>query len=60
MSERKFYLRELDKDGLEINLKDAITESELKRRILMITGGDYREGDIDILLHGGDWPVKES
>lgn len=29
-----------------------ITDEELKRRLLLITAGDYREGDIEILLHG--------
>ena len=63
MSERRFVITELrqaeDADYPDYDW-DEISESELKRRILMLTGGDYREGDIDILLYGGDWPVKES
>jgi hypothetical protein len=58
MSERRFVIKEVPPTGAPHDF--SITETELKRRINMLTSGDYREGDIDILLYGETVPPAKS
>lgn len=53
MGERRFYIREFDKDGFIANVRDGITESELIRRLNIICDEMHSpKKSINILLHG--------
>ena len=52
---RYFEIRDMDEAALKIGgpyHTRVLTEVELRTRLLMITGGDWRGDEIDILLYG--------
>jgi hypothetical protein len=60
MSERRFVITDQVSGMSTYWYQRSITEAELKRRINMLTGGDYRDGDLDILLYGETVPPAKS